>query len=519
MRNRKGILTIILLAALLFFVPTNTKAYNSAPAFKCFYTTKVTEGNTDVTYTIKLLYVDGQLEAVKYKTSRSGLPEIQMKPSEFERLESNWFKKINTVGNSCPESFTLNDGYWELKNYTAKGDTYRSFKKNKDHKSHTYKLTASGTQKVGSGTVIDKDCNYKNSDGNPATIKVHYYRTKYLSSYAEDINGVARKMEGFWWNGKKDYTFLADSHTTGVVTLKGYYDSIHNYIEKYSSKPNVCPEKIFYDSKNGVAKWYAATGDVKDNQNEDEKNTLINNDHNYTIYKLDKGKICKENLNKTQEKMATAESKISTLENELKNDGDWDFTTANTRVVEYENITSLLDEVDSLVNGCDKEEGYQDIIDRAKKASDKLVTIRKDLKSKIRSSNLTDDEKSALAKRIDSSYRKLVKLSSMDLSVYGNPQDCGTILGDVEDEDSLAYLIQKLLNYIKIIGPILVVILSSIDFIKVIWASDDENMKKAQQKLVKRLIAALLLFLLPTLIGLMITLINNSVVDPTCGIQ
>lgn len=515
MRNRKGILTIILLTALLFFVPTNTKAYNSAPAFKCFYTTKVTEGNTNVTYTLKLLYVDGELEAVKYKTSRSGTAEVQRTPVQFERIESNWFKKVSKVGGSCPASFTIDNGYWKITNDLVNGKPLALIAKNKDHKSHTYNLTSSGTQKIGSGTAIDKDCNYKNSDKTPSIIKVHYYRTKYISSYAEGANGVTKKIKGFWWSaGKKNNVFL-DGSKIANGSHKEYYDSIHNYIEKYSSQPNVCPEKIFYNNGD----WYAATGSVKDNQNENTQNILSGSDQNYAVYKLDKGKICKENLNKIKEKIATVSSQASNLENEVKNDGEWDFTTANTRIVEYENITTLMDEIDSLVNGCDKEDGYQEIIDKAKEISEKLVTIRKDMKSKIRSSNLTDDEKSALAKRIDSSYRKLVKLSSMDLSVYGNPQDCGTILGDVEDKNSLAYLIQKLLNYIKIIGPILVVILSSIDFIKVIWASDDENMKKAQQKLVKRLIAALLLFLLPTLIGLMITLINNSVVDPTCGIQ
>lgn len=102
---------------------------------------------------------------------------------------------------------------------------------------------------------------------------------------------------------------------------------------------------------------------------------------------------------------------------------------------------------------------------------------------------------------------------------YNKPQDCEGILGDPTDKNSLAYLIQTILNYIKIIGPILVVLLSSFDFVKVIWTSDDESMKKAQQKLGKRLVAAVLLFLLPLLINIMFNLINDSIVDPTCGIK
>lgn len=121
---------------------------------------------------------------------------------------------------------------------------------------------------------------------------------------------------------------------------------------------------------------------------------------------------------------------------------------------------------------------------------------------------------------VDDARDKMGDDSNFDLSDYNQPQDCKGIFGDpTEDEESLAYLIQTILNYIKVIGPILVVLLSSFDFVKVIWTSDDENMKKAQQKLAKRLVAAVLLFLLPLLIEIMFNLINDSIVDPTCGIK
>ena len=105
-----------------------------------------------------------------------------------------------------------------------------------------------------------------------------------------------------------------------------------------------------------------------------------------------------------------------------------------------------------------------------------------------------------------------------DPDEYNKEQSCGTIFGDVKESGSFAWLIQKILNYIKIIGPTLVIILSSIDFIKVIWLSDEESMKKAQIKLAKRIVAAILLFLLPSLIGVLFNLINDSIEDPTCKI-
>ena len=94
-------------------------------------------------------------------------------------------------------------------------------------------------------------------------------------------------------------------------------------------------------------------------------------------------------------------------------------------------------------------------------------------------------------------------------------QDCDSLLGSTEDEESVAWLLQQVLNYVKILGPILVVILSSIDFAKSIIASDDENMKKAEKKLVVRLILAVALFLIPTLVSVLLNVFGITT-DTIC---
>ena len=89
---------------------------------------------------------------------------------------------------------------------------------------------------------------------------------------------------------------------------------------------------------------------------------------------------------------------------------------------------------------------------------------------------------------------------------------------DTETEGSFGWLLQKLLNYIKIAGPILVVLLSALDFIKAIASSEEDAFKKAQSRLVVRLVAALALFLVPTFVELLLGLING-INDPTCGLK
>ena len=80
---------------------------------------------------------------------------------------------------------------------------------------------------------------------------------------------------------------------------------------------------------------------------------------------------------------------------------------------------------------------------------------------------------------------------------------------------SVGWMLQTIFNYIKIIGPILVVLLSSIDFIKAVLGTDEKAMKEAQSKLIIRLIAALALFLIPTLLQLLLSLINIAL-QPEC---
>lgn len=78
------------------------------------------------------------------------------------------------------------------------------------------------------------------------------------------------------------------------------------------------------------------------------------------------------------------------------------------------------------------------------------------------------------------------------------------------EEERLGWLLNMILNYIKIIGPVLVVILSSIDFIKAVIGTDEKAMKEAQSKLIIRLVAAIALFLVPTLVQLLLSFINAT---------
>ena len=77
--------------------------------------------------------------------------------------------------------------------------------------------------------------------------------------------------------------------------------------------------------------------------------------------------------------------------------------------------------------------------------------------------------------------------------------------------------IYNILKWVKYIAPVLVIILGILDFVKALAAQDDDAMKKAQGKFVKRLIAAVLLFLLPLIIDYVLSVFH--LVNDSCNIN
>ena len=92
------------------------------------------------------------------------------------------------------------------------------------------------------------------------------------------------------------------------------------------------------------------------------------------------------------------------------------------------------------------------------------------------------------------------------------------ILGDPEDPNSVAWLLQKILNIARIAVCILVIILSSLDFSRAIINSDDKVMQEATKKLTTRIVLIILLFLAPTLVNVVLNIFGFTG-DPTCGLR
>ena len=95
----------------------------------------------------------------------------------------------------------------------------------------------------------------------------------------------------------------------------------------------------------------------------------------------------------------------------------------------------------------------------------------------------------------------------------------GKLFGD----ENLSNQLQLVINVFKILVPIILLVLGSLDFAKAVFAQDESAIKKSQSTFIKRLIIAVVIFLIPTIIRLILTIASgiwdNGVIDPSlCGL-
>lgn len=81
------------------------------------------------------------------------------------------------------------------------------------------------------------------------------------------------------------------------------------------------------------------------------------------------------------------------------------------------------------------------------------------------------------------------------------------------DEDSLYsvfVIVRFILTVIQWVAPIILIIIGSIDMVKAIIAGKEDEIKKNQQTLIKRLISAVIIFLIPLLTSIIMGWVGND---------
>lgn len=78
-----------------------------------------------------------------------------------------------------------------------------------------------------------------------------------------------------------------------------------------------------------------------------------------------------------------------------------------------------------------------------------------------------------------------------------------------KDSANVQALVGKVLFVFKIVIPLLLIIFGMIDLGKAVIGSDEKDIKKATTSIIRRLIAAIVIFLIPTIVGAVFNLVDD----------
>lgn len=82
--------------------------------------------------------------------------------------------------------------------------------------------------------------------------------------------------------------------------------------------------------------------------------------------------------------------------------------------------------------------------------------------------------------------------------------------------DELTELLNEIFTWIQISIPVLTVVLCMVDMVNAVISQSDENMKKAQNRSIKRVIIGVSIFFVPLLLKIVLNYGGNLI--GTCGI-
>lgn len=75
---------------------------------------------------------------------------------------------------------------------------------------------------------------------------------------------------------------------------------------------------------------------------------------------------------------------------------------------------------------------------------------------------------------------------------------------------SVFVIVRFILTVIQWVAPIILIIIGSIDMVKAIVAGKEDEIKKNQQTLIKRLISAVIIFLIPLAVSIIMGWVGNT---------
>ena len=73
------------------------------------------------------------------------------------------------------------------------------------------------------------------------------------------------------------------------------------------------------------------------------------------------------------------------------------------------------------------------------------------------------------------------------------------------------------ITIIKVVIPIVLIVLGMLDIGKAVTAGKDDEIKKQAMSFLRRAIAAIIVFFVPTIVGMIMQMVNTTTGENTCG--
>ena len=103
-----------------------------------------------------------------------------------------------------------------------------------------------------------------------------------------------------------------------------------------------------------------------------------------------------------------------------------------------------------------------------------------------------------------------VVLFSLVSPVFADMEACNSLSDGLDIDSKIASTVHIIILFLQIAIPVLLVIFGSIDFLKAVTSSKEDEIKKAQMTFVKRLIAAVIVFFVVSLVQIVVRFVSGN---------
>lgn len=298
-------------------------------------------------------------------------------------------------------------------------------------------------------------CNYKDANNNTITVTINK-DSGTIDATSNWVNKCIGKSFVSGENLQLSYDSYVDYSTTNLAI------NCKNIPKLYSTVPT----EDYSDCKIDVM---GSSSQSEFTLQENTSSTVINNDIKSCVYKIRDGNGTElQILEDTYDDVSKYTNLYTT------NYGKYVVITVdmNKKVITSNNVADVLG-TGSKLDGIN----YSNLIEANGKCKATLF-----IKDSINGGTVTEEEKGTPRVTVD----------------WGDEVDvnCNGIIGT-----ELIELLRTIFNWIKIVAPILVVVLGSVDFAGALLKDDKDALSKALGKFVKRLIVAIALFFIPTILN------------------